>query len=400
VVWLDEKLFTTGEFASMAGTTLRTLRYYDTIGLLKPSKYDTFGRRFYSKKDFGRLQKILTLKFIGLSLDEIENIIKKDADNEDLKKSLEIQRDILNKKMQHMASVIEAIDETLEMFDEDKSLDWDKFVNIIKLINIDKDWMEQYENSSNLKARINIHELFSINKYGWMPYFFEQINLKGKMKILELGCGDGSLWVKNYEKLPKNIDITLTDFSPGMLEDAKNNLGKMQKRFKFKIVDAETIPYKDETFDVVIANHMLYHVNDIDKAFSEIYRALKKGGVFYAATVGKSHMKEMRSIVSELGVDMVTTKSFEATEKFQLENGMDIFKKWFKDIKLTRYDDGLFVTEATPLLDYILSMPGNTDRNFSSEEKKYIIDFLEKRIKESGGIKITKDTGFFTGYKK
>jgi len=397
---LDEKLFTTGEFASMAGTTLRTLRYYDTIGLLKPSKYDTFGRRFYSKKDFGRLQKILTLKFIGLSLDEIENIIKKDADNEDLKKSLEIQRDILNKKMQHMASVIEAIDETLEMFDEDKSLDWDKFVNIIKLINIDKDWMEQYENSSNLKARINIHELFSINKYGWMPYFFEQINLKGKMKILELGCGDGSLWVKNYEKLPKNIDITLTDFSPGMLEDAKNNLGKMQKRFKFKIVDAETIPYKDETFDVVIANHMLYHVNDIDKAFSEIYRALKKGGVFYAATVGKSHMKEMRSIVSELGVDMVTTKSFEATEKFQLENGMDIFKKWFKDIKLTRYDDGLFVTEATPLLDYILSMPGNTDRNFSSEEKKYIIDFLEKRIKESGGIKITKDTGFFTGYKK
>jgi DNA-binding transcriptional MerR regulator len=76
---LDEKLFTTGEFASMAGTTLRTLRYYDTIGLLKPSKYDTFGRRFYSKKDFGRLQKILTLKFIGLSLDEIENIIKKDA---------------------------------------------------------------------------------------------------------------------------------------------------------------------------------------------------------------------------------------------------------------------------------------------------------------------------------
>jgi ubiquinone/menaquinone biosynthesis C-methylase UbiE len=299
-----------------------------------------------------------------------------------------------------MASVIEAIDETLEMFDEDKSLDWDKFVNIIKLINIDKDWMEQYENSSNLKARINIHELFSINKYGWMPYFFEQINLKGKMKILELGCGDGSLWVKNYEKLPKNIDITLTDFSPGMLEDAKNNLGKMQKRFKFKIVDAETIPYKDETFDVVIANHMLYHVNDIDKAFSEIYRALKKGGVFYAATVGKSHMKEMRSIVSELGVDMVTTKSFEATEKFQLENGMDIFKKWFKDIKLTRYDDGLFVTEATPLLDYILSMPGNTDRNFSSEEKKYIIDFLEKRIKESGGIKITKDTGFFTGYKK
>ncbi len=397
---MDEKLFTTGEFASMAGTTLRTLRYYDTIGLLKPSKYDTFGRRFYSKKDFGRLQKILTLKFIGLSLDEIENIIKKDADNEDLKKSLEIQRDILNKKMQHMASVIEAIDETLEMFDEDKSLDWDKFVNIIKLINIDKDWMEQYENSSNLKARINIHELFSINKYGWMPYFFEQINLKGKMKILELGCGDGSLWVKNYEKLPKNIDITLTDFSPGMLEDAKNNLGKMQKRFKFKIVDAETIPYKDETFDVVIANHMLYHVNDIDKAFSEIYRALKKGGVFYAATVGKSHMKEMRSIVSELGVDMVTTKSFEATEKFQLENGMDIFKKWFKDIKLTRYDDGLFVTEATPLLDYILSMPGNTDRNFSSEEKKYIIDFLEKRIKESGGIKITKDTGFFTGYKK
>lgn len=399
---MDEKLFTTGEFASMAGTTLRTLRYYDTIGLLKPSKYDSFGRRLYSKKDFGRLQKILTLKFIGLSLDEIENIIKKDADDEDLKKSLEIQRDILNKKMQHMASVIEAIDETLGMIEEGGALDWDKFVNIIKLINIDKNWMEQYENSSNLKARINIHELFSTNKYGWMPYFFDQINLKEKMKILELGCGDGSLWVKNYEKLPKDIDITLTDFSSGMLKDAKNNLVERQKRFKFKIVDAEAIPYKDQTFDVVIANHMLYHVNDIDKAFSEIYRVLKKDGIFYAATVGKNHMKEMRDLVSEseFGMDIITTKSFKATEKFQLENGMDIFNNWFKDVTLNRYDDGLFVTEAAPLLDYILSMPGNTDKNFSFEKKKYIIDFLEQKIKESGGIKITKDTGFFTGYKK
>lgn len=392
-------LFTTGEFAKKAGVTLRTLRYYDKIGLLKPNSHNDLGHRLYTKQDFGRLQKILTLKFIGLSLDDISNIMKYDVNDQDFKKSLEIQKSIMEEKIHHIQMVIKSIDETVHMLDTDNVLNWDKFINIINVINIDKNWNEQYENASNLKARIRIHELFSTNKEGWMNWFFKQIQVPETACILELGCGDGSLWEKNSNCIPNTWNITLTDFSNGMLKDAKKNLGSKAQRFKFQIADAQNLPFENDSFDVVIANHMLYHVTDKDKAFSEIQRVLKTDGYFYASTVGKSHMKEMREIVSEFNSESITTKSWDSTESFQLENGLKQVSKCFKEVTLNRYNDSLVVTDPIPLIDYIFSMPGNTKEIFTDEKLQQLINFLQKEIEETGGIYITKDTGFFQGKK-
>lgn len=392
-------LFTIGEFAEKAGVTLRTLRYYDKIGLLKPCSYNESGHRLYSKQDFGILQKILTLKFIGLSLEDIANIMKYDLRDDDLKKPLEIQKEIMEEKIHHIQMVIKAIDEAVHMLDNNHVLNWDKFVNIINVINTDKKSLEQYENASNLKARIRIHELFSTNKEGWMNWFFSQISLPDKVSILELGCGDGSLWNKNFDRIPPNWDITLTDFSQGMLKDAKMNLGTKAQRFKFKLVDAQSIPFQDCKFDAVIANNMLYHVPDKEAAFTEIKRVLKTDGYFYASTVGKSHMKEMRDIIKIFNCDNITSESWIETESFQLENGLEQVSKWFNKVKLKRYPDSLMVTIAMPLVDYIFSMPGNTKEFFTEANLQKLIDFLEEEINKGGGIHITKDTGFFEARK-
>jgi ubiquinone/menaquinone biosynthesis C-methylase UbiE/DNA-binding transcriptional MerR regulator len=395
----QEELFTIGEFAARAGVTQRAIRYYDNIGLLKPCTYKNSGHRLYSRHDFARLQKILTLKFIGLSLEEIADIMKHDIKDQDFKKSLEIQRDIIDKKIHHMHMVMGAIDETLDMLGSSNRLNWDKFINIIKILNIDKNWMEQYENSSNLRARIRIHEHFSANKYGWMRWYFEQLCIQGNASILELGCGDGSLWAKNADRIPEGWDITLTDFSPGMLKDAKDNLSGIDKSFNFKLADAMDIPFDEGSFDVVMANHMLYHVPDIDRAFSEIYRVLKPGGLFYASTVGKDHMAEMREIADRLNSGTGAQKSRGFTGKFQLENGLEQVSKWFESVQVKRYEDHLVVTEAGPLIDYIFSMPGNSRESFDSEKLEQIIESLEDEIHKTGGIYISKDTGFFQGKK-
>lgn len=397
----QSNLLTIGEFASKAGITLRTLRYYDKIGLLKPSNYNESGHRFYSKEDFAKLQKILTLKFIGLSLEDISNIIKYDVKEKDFKKSLEIQKTIIEDKINHMHMIVNSIDETLHMLDNENVLNWGNFINIINVINMDKKWIEQYENASNLRARIKIHELFSINQYGWMRWFFEQINIAENARILELGCGDASLWVKNLDRIPKGWEITLTDFSQGMIKDAKNTLGENQNKFKFKfkLADAQEIPFDNSTFDIVIANHMLYHVADIEKAFSEINRVLKPGGHFYASTVGKNHMKELRDVVYNFDSKIITTKSWELTEKFHLENGSEQVVKWFSDVKVKRYKDSLKITEAMPLIDYIFSMPGNFKESFDEGKLLQLINFIEGIINKSGAILITKDTGFFEARK-
>lgn len=400
---LDEKksnLYIIGDFAKKAGVTLRTLRYYDKIGLLKPSACNSAGHRLYSTQDFAKLQKILTLKFIGLSLEEIANIMKYDINDKDFKKSLEIQREIIDEKIQHMFMVRKAIEEAIHIEDSDSTVNWDKFVNIINIINLDKSWLEQYENASNLRARIRIHELYSTNKTGWMEWFFKQLDIPDTSSILELGCGDASLWSKNFDNIPNGWNITLTDFSLGMLKDAKKNLDDKAKRFNFKIVDAHSIPSEAESFDVVIANHMLYHLSDIDTALSEIYRVLKPGGYFFASTVGKNHMAEMRSIASEFDSDALTSTGWKSlTQKFQLENGMEQLNKYFNDVKLKRYDDNLIVTKPEPIIDYIFSMPGNTKEMLDDENLNRLIKFINGKIKKEGNVFITKDTGYFLGRK-
>lgn len=395
----ENKLFTIGEFASKSGVTLRTLRYYDKIGLLKPSSYNNIGHRLYSQTDFARLQKILTLKFIGLSLEEINNIIKYDVNDFDFKNSLEIQKKIMEEKIKHISMVINAINETLHMVNHDNVLNWDKFVNIINIINLDNKWLEQYQNASNLRSRIKIHEFYSSNKYGWMNWFFDKLVKLKCNKILELGCGDGSLWRKNSHRIPPNWDITLTDFSVGMLNDAQNNVENINHSFKFEIVDAQSIPYPDNSFDVVIANHMLYHLSDINKALKEINRVLKPGGIIFTSTVGKNHMVEMREIITNFYPGIKNLANWEHTESFQLENGSDKLKEYFNNIELERYKDSLFVTNANAIIDYIFSMPDNIKEHFAKDTLKSLTSYLQDIISKHGGIYITKDTGYFKGIK-
>ena len=68
-----------GEFAHLSQVTVRTLRYYDEIGLLRPAHVDPWtGYRYYSQDQLSRLHRILTLKDLGLSLEQIEPLLDDD----------------------------------------------------------------------------------------------------------------------------------------------------------------------------------------------------------------------------------------------------------------------------------------------------------------------------------
>lgn len=156
---------------------------------------------------------------------------------------------------------------------------------------------EQYQDASNLNARIQLHDRFRTNKYGWCRWVFDQLNLSPETRVLELGCGTGRSWCENLNRVPRGWDITLSDLSLGMLQEAQRNLRGSQRHFEFEVIDAQAIPFEDESFDAVVANHVLYHVPDRTKAFSEIRRVLRPGGRFYASTVGQAHLRELYELV-------------------------------------------------------------------------------------------------------
>ena len=80
---MKEKLYTAGEFANMAGVSLRTIRFYDSKGLLKPVSYSEAGYRYYDRNSFLVLQRIMMLKYLDFSLAQIDEILKTNDDTEE-----------------------------------------------------------------------------------------------------------------------------------------------------------------------------------------------------------------------------------------------------------------------------------------------------------------------------
>ena len=163
---------------------------------------------------------------------------------------------------------------------------------------------EQYRDETNLNARLEIHRRFSTNSYGWFPWIFDILeSLPNQARVLELGCGPGYMWKECIDRIPADWSITLSDLSDGMVDAAWRNLVVTGRAFKYEQIDAQSIPYPDETFDIVIANHMLYHVPDRPKALVEIRRVLKIGGHFIATTVGDRHLAEINKWLKQISPD-------------------------------------------------------------------------------------------------
>ena len=254
---------------------------------------------------------------------------------------------------------------------------------------------EQYKDAANLNARIQLHERFSTQTYDWQRWVFDQIKAGPRSRVLEIGCGPGRLWLNNFDRIPKHWYITLSDFSPGMLQEAQQNLSIVRHDFTFQQFDVQAIPFRDRSFDIVIANHMLYHVPDLDKALSEIRRVLAPKGRFYAATNGQNHLREIGDLIRSVEPSYRTGKV--PRDQFNLEHGAQDLSRWFSHVTMRSIDDGLVVTETEPLLAYILSSPV---QSFMTDEKlQKLRASIEQEIQTKGAIRITKSTGIFEASK-
>jgi ubiquinone/menaquinone biosynthesis C-methylase UbiE len=254
---------------------------------------------------------------------------------------------------------------------------------------------DQYRDSSNLDVRVLIHQRFSTNSYDWFKWVFDAVaKLPNNARILELGCGPGYLWKENISRIPAAWNIILSDLSPGMLDAAWRNLVVTGWPFKFEEIDAQSIPYKDETFDAVIANHMLYHVPDRAKALAEIKRVLKPSSHLIATTIGENHLKEIADWLRQINLGN-TFESFGSP--FTLENGLEQLKQFFSQVTISRYPDQLHVTEVEPIITYIRS--SIHAKELSEVKLENIRLDLEKELKEKGKIFIRKDSGLFEAVK-
>ena len=383
--------YTTGKFAKLANVSERTLRYYDKIGLLKPSKTESNGYRKYVKEDLRKLQKIILLKKLGFPLEEI-TIMLLESDTSWIE-SLKMQISLVDQKIRYFASLKDTMKKMISIVSEDE-MSLENTVRLLDLLSEDEEIVEQYHNATNLRVRIQLHHLYSTNPVEWFSWLRGQIDFSRINRLLELGCGNGDLWVGNTIDL-RNREFFLSDLSEGMLEDAKLRLND---DFSFMQIDAQNIPFKRDFFDAVIANHLLFYLPELDQGLEEIIRVLKPQGILYASTYSTNHMKEITELAQEFD-PRITLSQTSLPSIFGKENGEEILSHYFQNVERRDYADTLVIDQAKPIVDYIVSCHGNQNEIMSGRIEEFY-SFIKKKIDDQGSITVTKEACLFIATNK
>lgn len=244
----------------------------------------------------------------------------------------------------------------------------------------------QYAVPEGLNTRLTFHEKYSENKQGYGAWLVSKYDIRDGMTVLEVGCGTGSIWLGHEKTVSRCRKLILTDLSEGMLETAKKNLGE-HDNIEYRIADIQDLPFEDTSFDVVIANSMLYHVPDIGKGLREVRRVLKAGGIFYCATFGENNFTDRLAEWFKL-----SGEDFKPNHSFTMQNGKGILSRFFDDITPLFYEDSFHITETEDLVEYLRSLA--SFKTVTDLPVQKIRDILKEHAAD-GSIDLHKEYGMF-----
>ena len=137
------------EVSKITGVSIRTLHYYDKIGILVPTKLDN-GYRIYSKDDLNKLQKILFYKYLNFRLSDIANILK---DNSNSLIILEEQHKLLLEEKKKIENIIKIVEKTIKDYKGEINMSIEE-----KFEGFKKEDMKKYERAAKEKYGIDVIE--------------------------------------------------------------------------------------------------------------------------------------------------------------------------------------------------------------------------------------------------
>ena len=239
-------MFKINEVSTFTGLTIRTLRYYDEIGLVSPGRSPN-GHRCYSYADLIRLYEINLLKGTGLSLLEIQ----KSADNtsaSDMNESFSRQEKLLNDRLQYIQNQLKKLEELRTSYNSTNTID-DK---IIKDIFIDNNPLKSETNKIWDMGQQNESMTYQLKNFDKPLKFDEYYFTLSKLQGFPLN----SISVQNEIK---NYIVFLIDYYNNTIN--KNGLIIMANAYKSNDSATQYLQKYGEKFPVFLCDGMLYYLN-------------------------------------------------------------------------------------------------------------------------------------------
>ena len=224
--------------------------------------------------------------------------------------------------------------------------------------------------------------------FGWI---LDQFDWPEEGRVLDLGCGPGSHLARLAERRPR-LDLVGGDVSTGMLAAAVAAVPTCHP----VALDACTLPFVDGSFDAVMANHMLYHVADLDRAAAELRRVIVPGGHLLAVTNSLEHFAEFDDLMAPAaGLD----SWWRPSHRFNLEHSGDDLARHFDHVDLRHCYGELAVPDVAPMLAFARSMRDLSAHEFSDEAWERVLVEFERlataAIAADGPVRIRTHTGAF-----
>lgn len=194
---------------------------------------------------------------------------------------------------------------------------------------------QQYETEDGLAVRRGAVARFREGPDAVDAALLAAVTAPAPNRVLEVGCGMGQFAERMLAEL--EVDLVAVDRSPRMVELAR------ERGVDARVGDAQKLDFDDGRFDCVVANWMLYHVDDLDLTLSELRRVLVPEGRLVAATIGERHMYDVWSLTSFLP----------PLRQFSRENGEEVLRRHFARVERVDVDAILVFPDVASIHDYI-----------------------------------------------
>ncbi len=211
-----------------------------------------------------------------------------------------------------------------------------------------------YETDANLRIESETHAKYAFPKCDFVNWTLDNLAWRTDDRVLDIGCGRGDHYSQLIDRAPE-ITYFALDFSPFMLRNHPAQSDRLA------LGDALQLPYADDSFDVVMANHVLYHLDNIDRGLDEIKRVLKPGGKMLATTNSIHNLPELQ-VLFRRAIVLLSANGAHVhpptlpSDSFALENGTRILARHFYAVVRHDLPGQLIFDDIDPAMDYLDSM--------------------------------------------
>lgn len=253
-----------------------------------------------------------------------------------------------------------------------------------------------YASDEHLVTRIKTHETYTVPRVNFPEWVLDNISWQGNETIVDVGCGSGIYVGPCTKRASRYI---AADLSLGMLRNLANQgIDRVN-------LDARSLPLAASSVDVILANHMLYHLPDLGIALLEFRRVLRPGGKLIAATNSDIFMHQINEIVDVASRSLGGGRLRKIARDgfiwpFTLENGRDRLTTVFEHVDLHELRSKLVFPAAEPVLAYInstseLYLPHLKDGVRWQDVLLEVERLVQKQIDSQGTFRVNKHNGVF-----